>query len=118
MGRADDGDYDFNVLFGGSIMSPIPAPYGVFARLRAERPVLRMKGWMDDSHLVTRYDDVVAGMKDSATFSARGNARGIGIVIGRTILEMEGAEHLRHRRILSDLRRMQHRQAQLEKRRS
>jgi cytochrome P450 len=52
-------------------------------------------------HLVTRYDDVVAGMKDSATFSAHGNARGIGIVIGRTILEMEGAEHVRHRRILS-----------------
>jgi cytochrome P450 len=60
-----------------------------------------MKGWMEDSHLVTHYDDVVAGMKDSATFSARGNARGIGIVIGRTILEMEGAEHLRHRRILT-----------------
>jgi cytochrome P450 len=99
--QAKEHDYDFNSLFGGSIMSPIPPPYRVFARLRAERPVLRMKGWMDDSHLVTHYDDVVAGMKDSETFSARGNARGIGIVIGRTILEMEGAEHLRHRRILT-----------------
>jgi cytochrome P450 len=96
-----DQGYDFNRLFGGSIMSPVPPPYEVFARLRAERPVLRMKGWMENSHLVTRYDDVIAGLKDSATFSARGNARGIGIVIGRTILEMEGAEHLRHRRILT-----------------
>jgi cytochrome P450 len=60
-----------------------------------------MKGWMENSHLVTRYDDVVAGMKDAETFSARGNARGIGIVIGRTILEMEGPEHLRQRRILT-----------------
>jgi len=101
LSRALEEDYDFNRLFGGSIMSPIPPPYEVLARLRAERPVLRMKGWMEDSHLVTRYDDVVAGLKDSATFSARGNARGIGIVIGRTILEMEGAEHLRHRRILT-----------------
>src|SRR5688572_23958427 len=82
-------------------MSPVPPPYAVYARLREERPVLRMKGWMENSHLVTRYDEVVAGMKNSETFSARGNARGIGIVIGRTILEMEGAEHLRHRRILT-----------------
>src|SRR5262245_14587776 len=82
-------------------MSPVPAPYRVFSRLRAERPVLRMKGWMDDSHLVTRYDDVVAALKDPETFSSRANARGIGIVIGRTILEMEGAEHRRHRRIVT-----------------
>ena len=101
MSQAREDDYDFNSLFGGSIMSPVPAPYEVFAGLREKRPVLRMKGWMENSHLITRYDDVVAGMKDSQTFSARGNARGIGIVIGRTILEMEGPEHLRHRRILT-----------------
>jgi cytochrome P450 len=92
---------DFNQLFGGSIMSPIAPPYDAFRRLRRERPVARMKGWMEESHLVTRYEDVVAGMKDRETFSARGNARGIGIVIGRTILDMEGAEHTRHRRIVS-----------------
>jgi cytochrome P450 len=96
-----DEEYDFNRLFGGTIMGPVPAPYGVFARLRAERPVLRMKGWMDNSHLVTRYDDVVAALKDPEIFSSRANARGIGIVIGRTILEMEGAEHRRQRRILT-----------------
>ena len=101
MSQATEQEYDFNRLFGGSIMSPVPPPYGVYARLRSEKPVLRMKGWMENSHLVTHYDQVVAGMKDSETFSARGNARGIGIVIGRTILEMEGAEHLRQRRILT-----------------
>ena len=115
MSQAEDHDYDFNRLFGGSIMSPVPAPYGVFARLRADRPVLRMKGWMEDSHLVTRYDDVVAGMKDSVTFSARGNARGIGIVIGRTVLEMEGAEHLRHRRIVSPFFSLRALRSNLEK---
>lgn len=88
-------------LFGGSIMSPVRDPYRVYARLRAEQPVVGMKGWMDPSHMITRYDDVVAGLKDAETFSARGNARGIGLVIGRTILEMEGAEHVRHRRIVT-----------------
>jgi cytochrome P450 len=96
-----EGEWDFNRLFGGSIMSPIPPPYGVLARLRRERPVLPMAGWMPGSHLVTRYDDVLAGLKDDETWSARANARGIGIVIGRTILEMEGAEHSRQRRILT-----------------
>lgn len=88
-------------LFGGSIMSPVPDPYSVYARLRNEQPVIAMKGWMDPSHMITRYDDVVTGLKDSETFSARGNARGIGIVIGRTIIEMEGTEHVRHRRIVT-----------------
>lgn len=88
-------------LFGGSIMSPVPDPYSVYARLRSEQPVIGVKGWMDASHIITRYDDVIAGLKDADTFSARGNSRGIGIVIGRTILEMEGAEHVRHRRIVT-----------------
>src|SRR5262245_48778631 len=96
-------------------MSPVPAPYAVFRRLRAERPVLRMAGWMNDTHLVTRYADVVAGLKDIETFSARGNARGIGIVIGRTILEMEGAEHTRHRRILTPHFALRSLRAKLEK---
>ena len=88
-------------LFGGSIMDPVADPYRVYARLRNELPVVGMLGWMDASHLVTRYDDVVLGMKDAETFSSRGNARGIGLVMGRTILEMEGAEHVRHRRIVT-----------------
>ena len=101
MSAALQAEPDFNQLFGGTIMSATTPPYDVFAQLRRERPVLRMKGWLEDSHLVTRYDDVLAGMRDAETFSARANARGIGIVIGRTILEMEGAEHSRQRRILT-----------------
>ncbi len=88
-------------LFGGSIMSPIPDPYSVYARLRRERPVVPMTGWMATSYLVVRYGDVLAALKDSDLFSSRGNARGIGLVMGRTILEMEAKEHLRHRRIVT-----------------
>jgi len=94
-------DVDSRALFGGSIMDPVPDPYRVYAQLRNEQPVVRMKGWMDASHFITRYEDVVAALKDAETYSARGNARGIGLVIGRTILEMEGAEHVRHRRIVT-----------------
>lgn len=88
-------------LFGGSILDPIKNPYPAYARLRDQKPAVRMVGWTDTTHLVTRYEDVVAGLKDGEIFSARGNARGIGLVMGRTILEMEGAEHVRHRRIVT-----------------
>jgi cytochrome P450 len=44
---------------------------------------------------------VVAALKDPAVYSSRGNARGIGLVMGRTILEMEGKEHQRHRKIVT-----------------
>ena len=98
---AEQASANSRELFGGSIMDPVPDPYAVYARLRAEHPVILMNGWMDTSHLITRYRDVVAGMKDSETFSSIGNARGIGIVIGRTIIEMEGPEHVRHRRIVT-----------------
>jgi hypothetical protein len=33
--HVNEQEYDFNRLFGGTIMSPVPAPYGVFARLRS-----------------------------------------------------------------------------------
>lgn len=88
-------------LFGGSIMSPVPDPYSVYARLRRERPVVPMTSWMGTSYLVVRYEDVLAALKNADLFSSRGNARGIGLVMGRTILEMEGKEHLRHRRIVT-----------------
>ena len=94
-----DQSEDSRSLFGGSILDPIRDPYRAYARLRDEKPGVRMEGWTATTHLVTRYEDVAAGLKDSALFSARGNARGIGLVMGRTILEMEGAEHVRHRRI-------------------
>lgn len=88
-------------LFGGSMMSPVPDPYPVYKRLRDERPVIATNTMMGIVHLVTRYDDCLTILKDAATFSSRANARGIGIVMGRTILEMEGKEHVRTRSIVA-----------------
>jgi cytochrome P450 len=88
-------------LFGGTMMSPVPDPYPVYRRLRTEQPAICLRGVLGPTHLVTRYDDVVAGLKDGKIFSSRGNARGIGLVMGRTILEMEGPEHLRQRKIVT-----------------
>jgi len=88
-------------LFGGTIMSPVPDPYPVYRRLRHECPVIALSGPLGRTTLITRYGDVCTALKDGATFSSRGNARGIGLVMGRTILEMEGQEHLRQRRLVT-----------------
>jgi cytochrome P450 len=90
-----------NKLFGGTMMSPIVDPYAVYKRLRDEHPALPVNTMMGVIHMITRYDDVLTVLKDGRTYSSRANARGIGIVMGRTILEMEGKEHVRFRNIIS-----------------
>ncbi len=88
-------------IFGGTMMSPVPDPYSVYRRLRREQPVLRIQSPMGEAFLITRYDDVLAVLKNAATFSSRANARGIDVVMGRTILEMDGKEHQRHRNLIA-----------------
>jgi len=90
-----------NRLFGGTMMSPIVDPYSVYRRLRDDHPAIPVNTIMGINYMITRYDDVVTVLKDGKTYSSHANARGIGIVMGRTILEMEGKEHVRHRNIIS-----------------
>jgi cytochrome P450 len=88
-------------LFGGQMMSPVRDPYPVYRRLRHEHPVLQVETIMGVLWTVTRYDDVLTVLRDAELFSSRANARGIGMVMGRTILEMEGKEHVRHRNLIA-----------------
>jgi cytochrome P450 len=92
---------DLLETFGGHFMSEVPDPYPVYARWRRETPVKRMNLPMAPAYIVTRYDDVVTVLKDAALFSSQANAKGIGLVMGKTILEMDGKEHARHRNIVS-----------------
>jgi cytochrome P450 len=88
-------------LFGGTMMSPVPDPYPIYRRLRHEEPVVAVQTIMGVLWLVTRYADTLAALRAPGLFSSRGNARGIGMVMGRTILEMEGKEHVRQRSIVA-----------------
>lgn len=82
-------------------MSPVADPYSPYARLRDEEPVKLLDLWMGPGYIVTRYDDVRSVCTDPGLFSSRSNANGIGLVMGRTILEMDGREHTRHRSIIA-----------------
>ncbi len=82
-------------------MSDLGDPYPAYAKLRDETPVLLMNMPMADAFMVSRYADVDRVLRDNATFSSRANADGIGMVMGRTILEMDGKEHNRHRALIN-----------------
>ncbi len=92
---------DLLETFGGHFMSEVPDPYPVYARLRRDAPVKCLDLPMAPAYLVTRYDDVVTVLKDAALFSSKANAKGIGLVMGKTILEMDGKQHIQHRNIVS-----------------
>jgi len=82
--------------------APIEDPYALYARARRETPVLTCSEAGLASYLVTRYDDVRLALRDHERFSSASNGeRGIAIVIGRTIVGMDGAEHLRHRALIT-----------------
>ncbi|MFN8640585.1 MAG: cytochrome P450 [Candidatus Binatia bacterium] len=87
--------------YGGDFMSPVADPYAVYRRLRDDEPVARLDLWMGPGWLVTRYEDVRTVLTDPQTYSSHANANGIGLVMGRTILEMDGREHTRHRAIVA-----------------
>ncbi len=87
-------------LFRAGPMAPIANPYRVYARARHETPVVEV--WPGISYFVSRYDDVFTILRDHERFSSRSNAeRGIGIVIGRALIGMDGREHLKHRGLIT-----------------
>jgi cytochrome P450 len=88
-------------LFGGTQVDPVADPYATYRRLRREAPVQPVRTLNETVHLLTRYDDVREALRNDALFSNRSNAKGISLVMGRTIVEMDGREHLRHRAIIT-----------------
>ncbi|MFQ5665072.1 MAG: cytochrome P450 [Candidatus Binatia bacterium] len=92
---------DLIETFGGHFMSGVPDPYPAYARLRQREPVKYFDLPFVPGYLVARYADVLSVLKDATLYSSRANAKGAGLVMGRTILEMDGTEHMRHRNIIS-----------------
>ena len=92
---------DLVEIFGGHFMSELGDPYPAYARLRRDSPALLMDLPMAPAYMVSRYEDVTAVLRDNVLFSSHANAAGIGMVMGRTILEMDGKEHNRHRALIN-----------------
>ena len=76
-----------------------PDPYPMFAMLRQSQQVMRSVFMDRVSWVLTKYDDCLAVLKDSDTYSSRSNAE-VGKVMGRTVIEMDAKEHTRHRALV------------------
>lgn len=92
---------DLLALLARGPRGDVTDPYAVYARLRDEAPALAIPGLGAGLFVLSRYDDVRAALRDDALFSNRANARGASLVMGRTLIEMDGAEHLRHRKLVT-----------------
>ncbi len=88
-------------LFKGGMMSPVRDVHRVYAHMRVHEPVRKIQSELGDTWLVTRYEDVNRVLRDAETFSSIANAKGIGLVMGSTIIEMDGKQHLRQRRLIT-----------------
>ena len=88
-------------------------PYPGLAAMRAQAPVHRidlrggppaaspMTEAPPEIYAVLDFEGVYQVLRDGVRFSSAGYARSMGGVMGHTILEMDGDEHLRHRALLS-----------------
>jgi cytochrome P450 len=93
---------DVSSAFDPQLMFEFPDPYPMFAEMRRATPVAHVQMMKRESWVVTRYDDVRNVLRDGETFSSRANAE-VSRFMGRTILEMDGREHGRHRALISSI---------------
>jgi cytochrome P450 len=91
-----------SAAFDPQLMFDFPDPYPMFAELRRTSPVMRIAMMGRESWVVTRYDDVWSVLRDGETYSSRANAE-VGKFMGRTIIEMDGKEHGRHRALITSI---------------
>ena len=98
-----DRTEDVPIPGGGDVRDPYPD----FARNRAADPVLKVAdGWLQPGGpgtvwMAYGHEQVTQVLRDDATFSSSNIADAMGEVMGRTILEMDGDEHLRYRSLVA-----------------
>ncbi len=104
-----DPELTVEELLAAGPMGAIPDPHSLYRRLRDESPVLEIDsptGALDDGSapanvMVTRYDDVKNTFKRDDVFSSAVVNRAMGMLLGPTIIGMDGREHLKHRALVT-----------------
>src|SRR5438552_4178758 len=76
-------------------------PYTGYASARRESPVARINHLGADVAMVYTFSEAEQVLADSETFSSRINGKWMRPFLGRTILEMDGLDHHKHRRLIS-----------------
>jgi cytochrome P450 len=111
-GGAEAGHDPFEAFNRRQGLGLVRDPYRQWAELRRQAPVHRLhvrdllgrEGPVpvlgSEVYVAFSFDAVVDILRDGETFSSAGYGRTMGLVLGRTILEMDEPEHFRHRALL------------------
>jgi cytochrome P450 len=91
----DDDD-----LYTVTVVGDVRDPYPEFARMRAESPVAMVAPFGAPVYQMYLYADIAAALRDPETFSSRLYGPVMGVVMGPSILQMDGTEHHSHRGLI------------------
>ena len=101
----DEQAIDLEALLQLGPMAPVSNPYRIYAALRRDDPVIETTDMMPAgaprSFMITRYVDVRSVLKNDKVFSSDIVQRTMGIVMGPTVVGMDGKEHLKHRTLIT-----------------
>lgn len=94
-------------LYTVTVVGDVRDPYPDFARMRAESPILKEQMFENIVYKAYRYHDIDTVLREAETYSSRLFGPVMGIVMGPSILQMDGAEHRSHRSIIGGAFRRQ-----------
>jgi cytochrome P450 len=100
-------DYFEDDLYTVTVVGDVRDPYPEFAQMRRESPILQEQMFENVVYKAFRYHDIDTVLRDGETFSSRLFGPVMGIVMGPSILQMDGAEHRSHRGIIGGAFRRQ-----------
>jgi cytochrome P450 len=95
---ADELDVD---PFADTAFGDVRDPYPDYAVKRRDQPVEVIEFYGQKTHKVYRYTDIEAILRDPETFSSELYMNSMGIVMGPTVLGMDGREHHSHRGLVA-----------------
>jgi len=84
---------DLSDLFTETAVGDVRDPYPEYAEKRRDQPVEIIEFYGQKTHKVYRYADVDAILSNPETFSSEVYKNSMGLVMGPTILGMDGREH-------------------------
>ncbi|MCA1834532.1 MAG: cytochrome P450 [Actinomycetota bacterium] len=94
-------DFDDVDLFAQTVVGDVRDPYPGYAEMRHSSPVAETDHFGFTTTSIYRYHDVVAVLKQPELFSSDIYNRTIGLVMGPTILGMDGTEHVLNRGLVA-----------------
>jgi cytochrome P450 len=94
-------------LYTVTVVGDVRDPYPEFARMRKESPVVQEQVFENVVFKAFKYHDIDRVLREAETFSSRLFGPVMGVVMGPSILQMDGGEHRSHRGIIGGAFRRQ-----------